>query len=458
MRLGLKFAMVLAMVLAILVPLMMIRGAIAERQGYRNEVVRDIAANYGGRQTVAGPVLVVPYEEDEVAQLAGGDGAPRQGVRRKARQWVFFPDTLAVDGELRPDVRRRGLHEVRVYQWHGNALAGFDVRIPDDGAGLRRTIGRPWLAYGIADVRGLAGTPTLQVNGGAVAVAQGLGHADAPGVHARLPAPQPGARLALDTRLAMDLRGTEGFALLPLARDNRIALRSSWPHPKFEGLSPRHEVGKDGFRATWAIASVASNAQRRYLQHPTLADAAMPVGNVRVEAAGVGGLPEDAVGVTLIDPVNPYLQAERATKYGLLFVALTFIGFFMFELMKQLPIHPIQYLLVGLAIAIFFLLLLSLSEHFAFGGSYLAAAVACIGLIAFYLSAVLRSALRGLGFGAMLAVLYAALYGLLLSEDNALALGAGLLFAVLAGVMVATRKVDWYQAGRASAAPHGGRI
>ncbi len=458
MRLGLKFAMVLAMVLAILVPLMMIRGVIAERQGYRNEVVRDIAANYGGRQTVAGPVLVVPYEEDEVAQLAGGDGAPRQVVRRKARQWVFFPDTLAVDGDLRPDVRRRGLHEVRVYQWHGNARAGFDVRIPDDGAGLRRTIGSPWLAYGIADVRGLAGEPALQVNGAALPVAQGLGHADAPGVHARLTIPQPGARLVLDTRLAMDLRGTEGFALLPLARDNRIALRSSWPHPKFEGLSPKHDTGADGFRAQWTIASVATNAQRHYLQQPSLADTAMPAGGVRVEVADAPATPGDAVGVTLIDPVNPYLQAERATKYGLLFVALTFIGFFMFEQVKQLPIHPIQYLLVGLAIAIFFLLLLSLSEHFAFGWSYLAAAVACIGLIAFYLSAVLRSTLRGLGFGAMLALLYAALYGLLLSEDNALALGAGLLFVVLAGVMVATRKVDWYQAGRASAAPHGGRI
>ena len=140
-------------------------------------------------------------------------------------------------------------------------------------------------------------------------------------------------------------------------------------------------------------------------------------------------------------------QADRASKYGLLFVLLTFVGFFMFELIKQLPIHPIQYGLVGLALAIFFLLLLSLGEHFAFGWSYLSAAVACIGLITFYLSAVLRSVVRALGFAAMLSTLYASLYGLLMSEDNALVLGAGLLFVILAALMAVTRKVDWYQLG-----------
>src|SRR3546814_9205134 len=126
----------------------------------------------------------------------------------------------------------------------------------------------------------------------------------------------------------------------------------------------------------------------------------------------------DRISLQLIEPVDVYTQADRATKYGLLFVALTFVGFFMFELIKQLRIHPIQYGLVGLALAIFFLLLVSLSEHIEFGWAYLCASVACIGLLGFYLSAVLHSVLRGLGFATMLATLYAALYGLLVSEDN----------------------------------------
>lgn len=455
MRLGLKMLLVAGLTLVILVPLMMIRGVIAERQQYRHEAVQDVVASYGGRQVFAGPVLVVPYTETAVEDIEQPDGTLRRVTRRTSSHWTFFPETLAVDGELQPDTRRRGLHQVRVYQWNGTATASFDARIPADDEASRREVGRPWLSYGIADVGGLRGSPKLLVDGRRVPVEQGLGHAAAPGVHARLAAVAAGGRLTLDTRIELQLRGTETFAIAPLGSANELRLRSRWPHPKFEGKSPQHDVDSTGFRAHWQIAAVATNAQRLYLQGASLQPASLNLaGQLSGEAASrvvqrpwAAGL--DAVSVSLIDPVNPYLQAERATKYGLLFVALTFVGFFMFELVRQIPVHPIQYLLVGAAIAIFFLLLLALSEHIAFGWSYLAAAAACVGLIGFYLSAVLRSVARGAGFAAMLGTLYAVLYGLLLSEDNALVLGAGLLFAILAAIMVVTRKVDWYRvAGR----------
>lgn len=159
----------------------------------------------------------------------------------------------------------------------------------------------------------------------------------------------------------------------------------------------------------------------------------------------------------MVEPVNLYSKVDRASKYGLLFVLLTFVGFFMFETIRQLPIHPIQYALVGLALAIFFLLLLSLSEHIDFGLAYLVASIGCIGLIGVYVSNVLRSGLRGLGFAGMLALLYAALYGLLVSEDNALVLGSSLLFAILAALMLATRKIDWYQVAARSGQPSAAR-
>lgn len=437
MRLWLKILMVAGMTLAILVPLALIRGTIHERQAYRHQAVRDVAANFGGPQVFGGPVLVVPYTETVEEDVEQPDGEVRRTVQRRTGSWTFFPETLSIQGSLQPDTRRRGLHEVRVYQWNGVASARFDLRLPaPEDAAAHREVGRPWLSYGIADVRGLRGTPRLQVGGIEATPLQGIGHADGPGLHVRLDA--PGAdRIVLDTRIELQLRGTEAFAMMPYGRSNDLQLASPWRHPKFEGVSPQHDIDAQGFRARWQIASVASNAQRRYLQSPALGGEPAP------------GLPwtaqPDGVSVSLVDPVNPYLQADRATKYGLLFVLLTFVGFFMFELLKRLPIHPIQYALVGLAIAIFFLLLVSLSEHVAFGLAYLAAAVACIGLIGFYLSAVLRSTARGLGFAAMLAALYAALYGLLVSEDNALVLGAGLLFLILAAIMVATRKVDWYQ-------------
>ena len=447
MRLAFKAGMVLLLTLAILIPLQLIRGTIHERQAYREQAVRDIGASFGARQTLAGPVLVVPYEERVIEVTSDEAGNERRSVRRRSGQWTFFPQTLSMDGSLKPDVRRRGLHEVRVYQWDGHALAGFDAVVPAEAEAVQRRIGQPWLSLGIADVGGLHGTPRISVDGAAVTVAQGLGHADGPGVHARLPVPAAGTRLRLAVRAELSLRGTESFAMLPLGEANDLRLRSSWRSPKFEGRSPLHDLDASGFRARWQVAAVATNAQRRYLQAPALAPGQGFVDSAHaVRAAGMPWTPPgDAVSVALIDPINPYIQADRASKYGLLFVLLTFIGFFMFELVKRVRVHPIQYLLVGMAIAIFFLLLLSLSEHLDFGLSYLLAAIACIGLIGFYLSAVLLSRARGLGFAAMLGALYAALYGLLLSEDNALALGAGLLFAILAVIMVATRKVDWYQ-------------
>ncbi|MDI9239315.1 cell envelope integrity protein CreD [Lysobacter sp. LF1] len=436
LRLALKVAFVFVMTLAILIPLSMIRGVIHERQEYRAQAVADIARSYAGAQSFAGPVLVVPYTQTEEVEDPTPYDPHRKVQRARTDYWTFFPSMLDVRGPMRPDTRRRGLHEVRVFEWQGKARARFDVRIPVEPGAIGLQIGKPWLSYAIADVRGLRATPRLRINGRDVALQEGMGARTGPGLHVRLEAPTAGQALTLDTELDMRLGGTESLALVPLGKTNRFALDSSWRHPSFGGTSPRQDIDARGFRAEWDIASVASTAQRQWLEGRSLP--AMDSG-----VANMSGL--DAVGVSLIDPVDIYTQADRATKYGLLFVLLTFVGFFIFELIKQLPIHPIQYGLVGLSLAIFFLLLVSLSEHFAFVYSYLAASVACIGLLGFYLSAVLRSVGRGLGFAVMLATLYAALYGLLVSEDNALVLGAGLLFLVLATIMVVTRRVDWYQ-------------
>ena len=468
MKLWLKIAMVGAMTLAILVPLMMVRGVISERQRYRDEAVADIAANIGRAQVLAGPVLVVPYTEVLVRQVQDGAGGTRAVSERREGHWNFFPSTLQADGKLAPDVRKRGLHAVRIYEWQGELKAAFDARIPDDApAGSERVIGRPFLSWGISDVRGLRGTPVIEVAGQRVRAEQGSGvsalemrtppaggndaeraaamavaaassattTANGPGLHVRLEPAQAGQVLKFDTRLALNLAGTERFAVLPVGASNDLRLRSAWPHPSFSGLLPRHDIRPDGFEARWQVDALATNAQQLWTQGEWMANGS------------------DIAQVSLLDPINPYLQADRATKYGVLFVVLTFVGFFMFELIKQVAVHPIQYALVGLAIAIFFLLLVSLSEHIAFGWSYVIAAVACIGLIGFYLSAVLKSRARGMAFAGMLAMLYAALYGLLVLEDNALAVGAGLLFAILAAIMVATRKVDWYALGGTRIAP-----
>ena len=437
---ALRAIVVVGLSIVILIALLSIRGVVHDRQQYRQEAIANVAASHAGAQRVAGPVLVVPYEETEQVRSLDADGRERVSERRRSGRWTFFPEILELAGKVLPATRRLGLHEVPVYELQARLEARFAAAIPVAAPGVTREVGEPWLAYGIADVRGLAGVPQLQVGGRDVPLEQGMGARDGGGIHARLATPAPGTTWVLDTRLALTLAGTESLAIAPVGGRNAIAIASAWPHPRFEGafLPRTRAVGADGFRAGWHVSSLASNAQAQFLAH-----ADVPTEHPRA----VGG-PVESIGISLVDPVNPYTQADRATKYGMLFVLLTFGGFFLFETVKRLPIHPIQYLLVGLALAIFFLMLLALSEHIAFGTAYLVASAACIGLIAFYLGHVLRSRLRGLGVAAALAALYAALYGLLVSEDNALVLGAGLLFVVLAAAMVATRKVDWYALAR----------
>jgi inner membrane protein len=426
-RYALKAFVVGLLMLVLLVPLAMINGTIKERAGYRQEAVTAIAESYAGPQILSGPVLVVPYVESRREQRLDAFGKPVEVIRREPHNWYFFPKTLTVDGKLLPDERALGLHKVRVYELHSTLSARFDAVLPTDPAGIR-DIGVPYLSFSIADVRGLVGTPALSVDGKALALRQGNGgHRSGRGLHAQLPvAGAAGQRLGMDLRFISKLAGTESLAVVPLADNNKVTLTSTWPHPHFTGRSPyAHRIDANGFHADWEISSLASAAQAQYLQGQD--DAAL-----------------ESLQVGLVEPVNTYTQADRASKYGILFVLLTFVGCFMFELLKRLAIHPIQYGLVGLALAIFFLLLLSLSEHMAFWLAYLVAAAACIGLQGIYLSAVLRSPIRGWGFAGGLTLLYGALYGLLVSEDNALVLGSVMLFVILAGLMIATRRIDWY--------------
>lgn len=262
---------------------------------------------------------------------------------------------------------------------------------------------------------------------------------------------QAGKRVGFSFTLG--LSGIERQHFVPVGKNNLVTLASNWAHPQFGGrfLPEKRSVSERGFEATWRVSALASGAQSQLAAleaadaPAVLAGAEGPAGNRGARASSE----LDRFNVGFIEPVNVYSQAERATKYGMLFVALTFAAFFVFEMVKRLPIHPIQYLLVGLAMALFFLLLVGLSEHIDFFVSYLVASAACIVLIAYYLSAVLGDWRRGAGFGAGMALLYSALYGLLISENNALVMGSVLLFAVLAALMVATRKLDWYQLGGA---------
>ncbi len=424
-----KFIVIAVLILAILVPLGMIRDTIAERQAYRQQAVAKVAESYAGPQTLVGPVLVVPYLVEVQTTHNDENAVAHTVVRNEWMQWVFFPKSEQLDGNILPDVRHLGLYDVQVYELRGRLSGRFDLTVPQPAAGCRLLqVGTPFLSVGVDDVRGLIGTPQLRVDNQPATLLQGIGAGrTGAGVHADLAPIAAGDKRTLAFTLDLAVGGTERLAIAPIADDNRIELKSTWPHPQFAGRFRPHtpELSAKGFDAIWEVSALAANTQSQI-------------------AASTNTEGMDRIELTLVDPVSIYTEIDRASKYGLLFVLLTFVGFFMFELIKQLRIHPIQYLLVGLALAIFFLLLLSLSEHIAFALAYLCASAACIGLLGFYVGNVLHSYARGGGFAAMLTALYAALYGLLVSEDNALVLGSLMLFAILAAIMIVTRKIDWY--------------
>lgn len=362
-----------------------------------------------------GPVLMRPY-----TQLVGTSGQKQELTA------TIFPKELDVRGVMLPSERRRGLYKVPIYEFQGDLKGRLEIVDPPLVGTV--TWGEPYLALSVADTRGIVGTPKVSVNGLAETMLQGA--PPTVGWQPNLHIPLRGATAlkgSIDFVVHIDLAGTETLGVAPVGDSNHLEIHSIWGSPLFSGqfLPRTRDIENGGFRAAWDVSSLASGTQAQ-LQ-------ATPVQTI------------DRMNVSLTTLVDPYTLSNRAVKYGILFVVLTFGGFLIFELMKQLPIHPVQYLLVGFGLAIFFLLLVSFSEHMVFGFAYLIASIACIGLLTFYLSFVLQSARRGFGFGTMLVFLYSAIYGLLVSEDNALVLGSLMLFSLLAGVMFITRKVDWYQ-------------
>ncbi|WP_369937401.1 cell envelope integrity protein CreD [Xanthomonas tesorieronis] len=433
LKLVLRFATIGGLILLLLIPLMMIRGTVQDRQRYRDEAVQRVSQSKAGEQRLLGPLRVVPWTQVRDVAVVDADG--KRSVKRETENGydVQTPRHLAISGELKPSQRNIGLFKVQVYSWHARLKAEFDDF--DYAAVEGRSYGQPYLVVGIEDVRGLVGTPNLRTDGKALALQPGslALSGQSKGVHALLPALADARQGKLtdlhSVEMEFVLDGTQGLSIVPVGDDNQIALTSPWPHPLFGGrfLPNERSISEKGFQANWALSSLATGAQSQLFSGGEI----------------------DALRVDLVDPVDVYTQADRASKYGILFVVLTFVAFALFELIKRLPIHPLQYLLVGLALAIFFLLLLSLSEHIPFWQAYLVSAVACIGLQFVYLSGVLRSRGRAAGFASMLTVLYGALYGLLASEDNSLLMGSLLLFGILAAIMWITRKIDWYELGAA---------
>jgi inner membrane protein len=439
---GLKMLGLALLALLLLIPLARVELLIGERQRRALDAETSIAQQWGGSQRFAPAYLVanVPVEVPQGSAFV---------VRPQAH--VLLPDRVDVRGTIATEVRARGMFAVPVYTAKLAVTARFAA---DDVAALRAKAvdgATLRLRFALEDPRGVRAVGPLAVDGVAlrpVAIGRHFGGLSAFG------ADVPDA--ALDGDLVVEyettLAGVRRLELLALGRTTEAALAGAWLDPSFVGafLPAEREVGAAGFRARWQVLEFNRDVPQTFaLDGATLAAAdrfAPPIGAATASTIELPGF-----GVDLYQPADVYQQNERSGKYGIVVLALMFAALFLFEIIGGVALHPIQYLLVGLALATFYLLLLALSEHAGFAPAYGLAALVSVGVVAGYARAVLRTARRAALLGALQTGAYAVFFVLVRSEEYALLLGALALFAVLALIMYLTRNLDWFTLGRPGA-------
>ena len=429
-QLAFKIFLILFLIILLLIPINMIAHLVYERMSLRNDVVKDIAKSSALSQQMTGPILVIPYTKT-VYDVSDKKYYQKQG------SLYFFPKTNNLTGTLSVEKRHRGIYEARVYNLESKLTSSFYIPkqfgIKDNIDGYQ--FGTPLLAIGISDTRGIGNQSKLIFNNRTLEIKPGTDNSKlGEGISAELSLEDLKQSEHFSYDISFSLLGTSNLNITPIAQETTIKISSDWPHPSFIGnfLPITRNVAKNGFNATWQTNLFATNIINKFNRCNSIYNCNEVFS-------------QNSLGISLVEPVDNYSQTNRAIKYGILFIGLTFFGFFLFEMTKKLAIHPIQYGFVGISLALFFLLLLSLSEYIGFALAYLCSAIACISLISFYITSILDSKKQGALFTALLSLLYIMLYVLLNAEDYSLVMGSILVFVILSIAMMITRKLDWYK-------------
>lgn len=438
-----KSLTLLGIVFLLMLGLFKVDGMVEERLQYRQQAIAEVSNGLSGPQTLAGPMMMLAYQEQWKENITN-DRLELVGIEDRVtrhRLWVL-PEVLEISGKINPDFRKRGLFKVAGYEsklmLKGHFLLPKELPKPENIKTGKVFLEEGALAMiGVKDPRGIRSLK-MTLNGEALNFEPGTAIAEQSGAQARLKTIDfNGARLEFEMEL--DLAGAESLVIVPLGKSTQTTLTSPWPHPSFYGsfLPVEREVTSNGFTATWKISNLANDARDRWLRTLNQTGAAKHHEDLYSSVKSYG--------VKILEPVNTYSLTDRAIKYGLLFIASTIAVFALFELLKQLQVHPLQYLMIGMALVLFFVLLLSLSEQFGFARAYLCASSACISLITYYSRFVLQAWRAAAMIGGQLSLSFGGLYGLLHSEQNALLIGSLILFALLAAIMVGTRHVNWFE-------------
>lgn len=445
----LKLITIFFLILLLMIPSSMLQSLVFERQATRDSAVEEITSKWGSNQTIGGAVITIPYtviEEDDNGKKS-----------TEIKYAHFLPEQLNITGKLIPEKRYRGIYVVMLYnaQLH---LQGFfkkpDVtllKIPKE----RFLFSEAFISFGITDMKGIKEAIQLKINGVNTEMNSGIESNDL--FTSGVSCPINLATETINFDALINLNGSKEIDFLPFGKTTKVSLESAWGTPSFVGASlpDEREVTEKGFKAVWNELHL----NRNYPQQG--------VGDfIGLKRNVVKNLPKDrsdltytdgevvrsvaeeqsSFGVKLLLPVDEYQKTMRSTKYNLMFIVITFIAFFFVEILNRKRLHPIQYLLVGFAICLFYVLLLAISEHLSFNFAYLIGCVSILTLITFYTVGIFKNTRTTLIFNGILTLLYGFFYSLLQLEDYSLLLGSIGLLIILAVVMYLTRNIDWYRA------------
>lgn len=416
------------MIVLLLIPVLLLQNMVSEREWRKNATVEAISSSWSGSQTLCGPTLTVPFVEE-----VKDDKGKMVSV---TTNYVITPEKLDIRAELTPVVKRLGIYEAILYDGviHiSGEFAPLGERVSDAG---QPDLSKAFLSMELSDLRGLSNELAFMFDGKECATELGSGGRDYYDMESHRTVYMKDLIIKPETddldkptafSCRLELRGSEGIYFVPIGKATSVEVSGAWPHPSFTGsFLPTHDIGDDSFTAQWSILHYNRSIPDVWTNESFSVD-------------------DNSFGVKLVAGADEYQQNERALKYAMLFIVLTFVVFFFVEVLTYKRIHPIQYLLVAVALIIFYTLLLSLSEILGFGWAYLISAAATVGLVTFYTAAIFKDRKQTMLLSLILAGLYGYLYFILQLENYTLLVGSVGLFIILAAVMYVSRRVNWYR-------------
>ncbi|MDH6311648.1 inner membrane protein [Parabacteroides sp. PFB2-10] len=410
------------LIILLLIPSVMMQELISERKFRSQETIEKINNKWSQAQTLCAPVLSIPY----TISYANTDGK----LVNEQHLLHLTPEHLTIDVKLFPEEKYYGIYKTILYRSEVRLKGGFEI--PDiEEAGCTYHWDKAFVHIGISDLRGVTSHIDFNLKGHTYAATAGSRRAWFAGNELVVNLNDDlklEAKEAIDFDCTIDLNGSSSIHFIPIGKTTQVHIAGAWNAPGFIGnFSPEHTITETGFDATWKILHFNRSIPDSWIDN------------------GVQPFTESSFGVSLVDTVDHYQQNMRSAKYAILFIALTFVIFFFVEILTKKRIHPIQYLLVGLALILFYALLLSISEQLSFAIAYVIASVATIGMIALYAQSIFKNRKQTGILIATLCLLYVFLYVILQLEEVALLIGSIGLFLVLAVIMYCSRKVNWYK-------------